>query len=426
MKIMIVEDYAVSLKIMIKKLAPLGECTGVSNGEKALALFDEAVIADKRFDLIFLDISMPDMDGIEVLTRIRKKEKRLKIEKDEQTKIVMVSASMRMASIKKCIRLGCNSYISKPFKTQKIYEEFERLGFPIPEAVKAEEDDSRSYTDLVAQIINRFNSGEIELPVLPHIVKEVQKLLNSDDPSIEDLSKIVQKDAVISSKLILTANSPLYKGQDKVNIINDALVRIGLKEALSLITTITTQNLFKANTEPLQSLLNKLWLHSLACAGCCKLLAEELKEKNIESVFLMGIIHDIGKVLLLQAISDIGEDKLLTDKQLLTAIQEVHTVFGAVLIKKWGFSPNHIRATELHHWESFPEETELELLVVHIANRIVNHMGFESFEKTDDDLVEDPPEQFVAVLEQAGIKPARIKDISDRVADTMVELSDDF
>ena len=432
MKIMIVEDYAISRKIMIKKLSHLGKCIAVDSRKKAIILFDKAIKNKTPFDLIILDISMPEMDGIMVLSIIRKKEKQMNIVKDKQIKIIMLTANMRMANIKQCISLGCNSYISKPFKTEKIHEEFERLGFKIPENIKTKGKKQKSYTDLVAKIIKRFNKGEIQLPVLPHMAREIQKLLAGSEQSIDELSKIVQKDAVISTKLILTANSALYKGVDSVNTLNDALVRLGLKNTLSVITALSSKNLFASDNDGLKSLLDKLWLHSLACACCCKFLAEELADNNLEGVFLMGIIHDIGKVILLKAIADISPDEPLDNKDLLSAIQEVHTIFGAVLIKKWGFSKKHINATELHHWESYPEKTEPELLITHIADRMVGIIGFGSFNgiaNNESDNLESKDQfdpQFLAVLKQINVEPEKIKKIYGMVEDTMIDISNSF
>jgi len=427
MKIMIVEDEAVSRKVMLNKLESIGECTAVSSGKEAISLFDKATIGKKPFDLIILDISMPDMDGIKVLDIIRKKENKLGIKKTEQIKIIMVTASMRQANIKKCISLGCNSYISKPFNTQKIYQELERLGFDIPDIVKKQSKNQKSYTDLVAQIIKRFNKGEIELPVLPHIVKEIQKFLDNKNASIEDLSAIVEKDAVISAKLILAANSALFQGVDKVSTLNEALVRLGLKTSISVITAITSKNLFDSDNETLKSVLNKVWVHSLACGCCCKLIAEELKDNTLESVFLMGIIHDIGKVILLKAIADISPDEPLEDQKLLAAVQDVHTIFGAVLVKKWGFSDKHIRATELHHWEIYPDKTEKELLITHLANALVSTIGFPSFfipAKTDSKT--NFKENVLIIMKQLQMKQEMIEKIGDQVTDMMIDLSDQF
>jgi putative nucleotidyltransferase with HDIG domain len=427
MKILIVEDDAVSRKIMLRKFSGIGECTAVGSGKKALALYDSARKNDTPFDLMILDISMPDMDGIQVLSLLRKKEKKQKIKKADRIKIIMVTASMRMASIKKCISLGCNSYISKPFKTHKIYEEIENLGFDVPEEIKKDTPDQQSYTDMVAQIIKRFNKNQIELPVLPHIVKEIQTFLDSKNASIEALGTIVEKDAIISSKIIWVANSALFKGVDKVTTLNEALVRLGLKTSLSVITSMTSKDFFKAEMQPLKMMLHKAWLHSLACACFAKLMAQQTADQKIDNVFLMGIIHDIGKVLLLKAIFDISPEAPLNNKLFLKAIQDVHTVVGAVLIKKWGFSQIHIQAAELHHWDHYPKETDHQLLIIHAANILASQSGFFSFfEPPKGDTKNKYTKAFRTILKQLGIKPEKIEEIRKKGTDMMLELSDNF
>ncbi len=414
-------------------MAAFGDCEDVKSGKEALTLFNENLKKKTPFDLIVLDISMPDMDGIQVLHLIRKKETVLDIPKAGQVKIIMATASMRKSAIKKCIRLGCSSYLSKPVKTGKLIEELKRLGFDVSKKKQTENTGPDSYTDLVADVVNRFNKGEIILPVLPHVVKKIQEISRDSEPSIEELSSIVEKDTVISAKLIVAANSPVYKGVDTVNTLNEALLRLGIKEALSVITALASKNLYQTDKEEVKTLLQKLWLHSLACASCSNLIARELSDKTLESVFLMGIIHDIGKVLLLKAVADISPEAELADRNLLAAIQEVHTVFGAVLIKKWGFSKKYIQAAELHHWERFPEKTDPELMVVHIANIIAARAGFASF---NDLLTEDTDEQnssndefspeFLAVTKRLEIDPEKIKTIQDIVSKAMAGVIEKF
>lgn len=425
MNILIVEDDAVSRKVITNKLFQLGECTAAKNGKEAIHHFERAIHNNTPFDLVILDISMPDMDGIEVLSTIRKKETWKKIKKSDQIKIIMVTATMRKSSIKKCISLGCNSYISKPFKTKKIYQEIERLGFEVPDLLKFQEKGQKSYTDLVARIIKRFNKGEIKLPVLPHIVKEVQAFVEGEDPSIDGLATVVEKDAVMSTKLISAANSALFKGVDKVSSLNDALVRLGLKTSLSVITAITSKHLFKSDNEELKLLLNQIWLHSLACASGAKLIAQELEDNSLDNVFLMGIIHDIGKVILLKAVSDIAPEEPLDDKSLLAAIQDVHTVFGAVLVKKWGFSKEHIKVVEHHHWTTFPKKTEKELMVIHVANFMAAKSGFSSFFPLPKDKNYMSPE-LLTVLKGLNLDPKNFDKLSETLTDAMVNLSDQF
>ncbi|MFH2059680.1 MAG: HDOD domain-containing protein [Pseudomonadota bacterium] len=428
MKIMVVDDDSIPRKVMIKILVPIGECVALDNGKDAVSMFDKATRDKKPFDLIILDISMPDMDGTQVLNIIRKKEKRMAVPKVQQVKIIMATASIRKSSIKKCIDLKCNGYISKPYNKQQVYKDLERLGLITSADIKKEEIIKKSYAGLVSKIIKRFNKGVIELPVLPHMVQEVQNLLKNSEPSIDDLAAIVGKDAVISSKLISIANSSLYKGVETVTTLNTALLRLGLKETLSIITTVTSKNLYNSKNESLKKLLNTLWLHSLACACYGKFLAKEVDDKGMEEeIFLMGIIHDIGKVLLLKAVADISPDEPFDDKGLQSAIQEVHTIFGAVLIKKWGFSKKYIEIAELHHWNKFPAGTQKELLIIHLSDYFCSEIGYASFKiKNRNNPKDNFNPQILVLLKQLNIDSAKVKEIGEKVKGTMKSLSDQF
>ena len=179
--------------------------------------------------------------------------------------------------------------------------------------------------------------------MFPGIIKEIQELLQGDSPSMEDLAKIVEKEIVISSKLISVANSPLYKGFDKANSLNDALLRLGMKATQGVISALAARNLFNSKSKSLKDVLEKLWMHSFATACLGKEIGLALALENTENIFLMGIIHDIGKMLLLKAIADIYPDKSLEDPELQVAIHEIHTTFGAVLLKKMRFSQEFSR-----------------------------------------------------------------------------------
>jgi len=250
------------------------------------------------------------------------------------------------------------------------------MGFDTKEALKSEEKET-SHTAVVADIINRFYSGKIALPVFPHIVQEVEEIISSDDPSIEALGKIVEKDIVISTKLISIANSSLYRGVNTVDNLNAALVRLGLKTTRSVISSVAAKNLFDSDNASLKKELDRLWIHSFAVAILAKHLGEAFGIKNTENLFLMGIIHDIGKMLLMKAFVDIHPEHTIADRELQLAIHEIHTTFGAALIKKMRFPQSFVQMAEFHHWTEYEKDTDPELLVISLADHLACELGFE-------------------------------------------------
>jgi len=374
MKILIVDDEVISRKILVKNMESLGDCVAVDDAKKGIAQIALAAKKGQPFDLVTLDVSMPGIDGKQMLQHIRRREKAAKIPRSERVKVIMVTSRMNMATIKECIKIGCSGYLSKPVSKYQLFETLGKMGFDIPGPQK--ETDKKGHKEVVTEIIQRFYKGKINLPVFPHIVKDVQAYLGGDSPSIEDLAIIVEKDIVLANKLISIANSPLYKGVDTVNSLNAALLRLGMKATQGVISAVAAKNMFASENKSLKLLLENLWMHSFATACLGKRLGEELKVKNTENIFLMGIIHDIGKMLLMKAIVDLFPEATVEAPDIQRAIHEIHTTFGAVLLKKLRFSDAFIQVAEFHHWNSYPRGTDPELMIINLADFLAHEIGF--------------------------------------------------
>ncbi len=387
MKILIVDDEFVSRGILVKKLEGLGQCTPAGDSMRAMKLFDSAAKTTTPYDLITLDVSMPKIDGRQFLSMIRKKEKAKKIPRKDRVKIIMVTSRMNMSTIKECIRLGCDGYISKPVSKIQLLENLGRIGLISSDDIKEEK--RITHAQNVSQIIERFYEGKIKLPVLPSIIREVKELMGAADPSIKDLVRIVKKDMVISGKLISIANSPLYRGVDRADNLNAALVRLGIKATYGLISTLVTKELYKSKNQSLNEILIKLWLHSFACASLGKQISETLGIGNADTIFLMGIVHDIGKMLILKAVVDMYPEESLEKMPTQIAIHEIHTTFGAAALKKMRFSKEFIQIAEFHHWNDFSDDDDRELLIINLADYLANKIGYAFYTiDQDDDKVE--------------------------------------
>ncbi|MBA3010651.1 MAG: HDOD domain-containing protein [Proteobacteria bacterium] len=410
MKILIVDDESISRKILVRHMEALGECVAMDNSRKALAEFEVAVEQGHPFDFVSLDVSMPGMDGQQMLAQIRKQEAARKISRADRVKVIMVSSRMNMATIKACIKLGCNGYLSKPVSKYQLWEAMGKMGFDI--AVPQKESEESSYPGMITEIIQRFYKGKISLPVFPHIVKEIQECLEGDSPSMEDLARIVEKDIVISSKLISIANSPLYKGIDTVNSLNAALLRLGMKATQGVISAVAARNMFASKNKSLKRVLENLWMHSFAVACLGKRLGEALKVEHTENIFLMGIVHDIGKMLLMKAIVDLFPEESVEETELQQAIHEIHTTFGAALLKKMRFSNEFIPVAEFHHWNAYPKDTAPELLIINLADHLSCEIGF-GFTEVES--------QSPSSIKQLGLDPDLILEICGQVKSMLKE-----
>ncbi len=131
MKILIVEDQYISRKFLQRLLTPYGDCTGAINGSLALEKVKSSLESEEPFDLICLDIMLPNMDGHETLLHIRELEKQFKIPPEKQSKILMTTAMADQDNVVRAAESGCQGYLIKPISKERIAEEFSKFGWEI-------------------------------------------------------------------------------------------------------------------------------------------------------------------------------------------------------------------------------------------------------------------------------------------------------
>ncbi len=134
MKILIVDDEMVSRRKMEIIMREYGECQSVENGNAAIRTFTEAIEAGTPFDLMTLDISLPDMEGTTVLKMIRDLEKGNTIPEDRRVRVLMVTAHGDKEIVMTSIAAGCDDYIVKPFTLDTITQKLEKIGLELPAA----------------------------------------------------------------------------------------------------------------------------------------------------------------------------------------------------------------------------------------------------------------------------------------------------
>jgi two-component system, chemotaxis family, chemotaxis protein CheY len=128
LKALIVEDDFTSRLLLQKLLAPYGESHIAVNGREAVSVFLQAVNAGEPYDLICLDIMLPEMDGIESLRQIRGAETRMGLLEGEGVKVIMVTALKEMKMVSTAYNEFCDSYLVKPVDKAKLIEQLSQLG----------------------------------------------------------------------------------------------------------------------------------------------------------------------------------------------------------------------------------------------------------------------------------------------------------
>jgi HD-GYP domain-containing protein (c-di-GMP phosphodiesterase class II) len=243
--------------------------------------------------------------------------------------------------------------------------------------------ETTSMKQIFTTIFKKFMAGKINPPVMPQVAREMQRVMKQPKSGSDELAKVIEVDPVISLRLISVANSPVYRGVTQIRNVKNAIPRLGLKETLNVVIAIANKSLYETDKVLYKILMDKMWGHSLAAAYGSKLIAQNLRLEDPENFFLMGLTHDIGKVLLLKAFTGISKQKMLNMNAIQANIQEAHISLGSLLVKRWGFDDKFMDVITRHEDSEFNEDASQEVLVVHLANMLTRRLGFSLF---DDDV----------------------------------------
>lgn len=127
MRILIAEDDFASRKFMLRFLSKYGECDVTVDGMEAVDAFLMALEAGEGYDLVCLDIMMPELDGYQALKSIRDIEKEKGIKEEDASKIIMTTALNEGRNVTKAFELGCVAYAGKPIDQDKFENVLKKL-----------------------------------------------------------------------------------------------------------------------------------------------------------------------------------------------------------------------------------------------------------------------------------------------------------
>lgn len=275
---------------------------------------------------------------------------------------------------------------------------------------------SGNRSELLREISARFRAGEVNLPAYPEINTRFRALIN-EGAGIPQIVDLLRKDAGISSKLISVSNSPFYRGVSENRTLEMAVGRLGLNETRKFVAVISNRALYTTRNKAYRVLLHDLWEHSLSCACAAEAIGKAAGLGQPEEVFTMGLLHDIGKLILLQIVSELevnGVFKGGVDRaDLLKTLEAHHGVFGAALLKKWKFPEIYRQCSLEHHGPEKGNGIPREVRVVHLADLMTRALGYGQAGPEDGDLEDADAAQAL------GLSGPQILELKGRVEKMM-------
>jgi putative nucleotidyltransferase with HDIG domain len=201
-----------------------------------------------------------------------------------------------------------------------------------------------------SEVRARVEAGSWRVPLLPQVASQVIALAAVPEVDAGKLSALIHRDPSLAGQVLRTANSAAYAPRMPIVSLQQAVARLGL----SVISEIAFSASLQSGTFRVpghERDLQALWRHSLGAGAWAKEVAR-LRRTNVESAFLCGLLHGVGKPALLQIAVDVvvsmGSADQLQRSWLPALFAEHESTVGARIAQSWAL-PGAVAAAIAHH-----------------------------------------------------------------------------
>lgn len=215
-----------------------------------------------------------------------------------------------------------------------------------------------------------------EFPTLPTIYLKLVNTFDNPDISASDVANAISMDPAASAKLLKVANSSLYSFRGKVSSITQAIFNIGFVGVKNVILSMGIMQIFTSMNFNNRFSAVELWKHSLAVGVLSSKIASSIPDLKNDDYFVAGLLHDIGKLFLLntykheyiEAVDFAYKKKIaiLEAEQLKFGIN--HSEAGAILAEKWALPVGLRRAIRNHHSGVLKSEEDILPAIINVAD----------------------------------------------------------
>jgi len=266
----------------------------------------------------------------------------------------------------------------------------------LPQAVSAE--------DLVA--------GVDDLLSLPDAATRLNALLTDPDVSTGEIAEVVALDPALTARVLRAVNSAYFGLRSRVDTISKAISMIGTSELHSLVLATSAAQAFKNISCKLVD-MESFWQHSVRAALAARGFAESSMRRHRERIFLSGLMHDVGKLVLYHQLPEVAVRVLEAvkagqeqDEVEFALLGYTHANIGAVLLERWNLPASLTAPVRFHHDFSEAPEFAREAALVHLGSKVSHLMDRDREEGVSPALAVEE-----CVWNQAGCSSAELEEV---------------
>ena len=254
--------------------------------------------------------------------------------------------------------------------------------------------------------------SEVKLASFPDIYFKIRQVLDSPTSTAGQVADVISKDTSLTAKLLKLVNSPFYGLPHRIDSVSRAIMVLGGQEVSTLALGISAMNAFK-DIPPELINMRTFWEHSVAVGVFARLLGAAAGYGHGERLFVAGMLHDIGRLVLFKKLPHAAVEAIYYAKANMTPLYVAendvvgfaHPLVGGLLLRAWKFPEALVAMVTCHHKPSAcPDDAGPAIL--HLADVMAVALG------------RTPPASSVAPTLEPGawemlvVAPGRLPDLA--------------
>ena len=319
-----------NLQKTLEPMCPEWEMDVAVSGEEVLNIMSRS-----HYDVVVPDIHIDGIDGLELLGIVS--------DRYPETVRIIHSELLDPDEVLKST-MAAHQFLMKPCCAETMKNTIER---------------ACKLRDLLRDdTLKKIVAGIKNLPSVPVLYNLIVSEMQSAEPSIKKVGHLISQDVSMSAKILQLVNSSFFALPLKITDPQQAAVYVGIESLKSLVLSIHAFSSISEDAELCGFSLLKMWRHSLRTGRLAADIAraENSDRKVVEEAMIAGMLHDIGKLILLKMPRQYNKVVELTETTNCSFVEAEYAVMGAshaelgaYLLGLWGLPGNVVEAVAFHH-----------------------------------------------------------------------------
>jgi putative nucleotidyltransferase with HDIG domain len=298
-------------------------------------------------------------------------------------------------------------------KSKSPWWEVRRVGPDAPQNLAEHE------SALIARVAAQVSEGKFTIPQIPAVAIEAMNLLARTDSDLKQISDVVSRDQRLAADILSTANSALFAGAAKATNLSAALMRVGFRRARSVLLQACLRGAMYSGAELKRA--ERLWRHSCAAAAASARIAKNLG-LNADDYYLCGLFHDVGKLVVLALLDQVGlrsSPKPVRPEVAELIVEDFHERVGAEVALQWGLPDDVVDVVQRHREKDASTMTAAQA-IVSVADFCCRRLGAGASDTEFDD---GSPVAGLLALRTLQFTPDRLAFLLEGVREDVMEMA---